>query len=356
MFAVEAIALAASAGLLAAGHPVDAATDGGEPASARPGAGATPAAPAPSRGETPAVNPDDGLPWLDGLRRAAGDQPVFLVRGSDGMIYGRSLDGKVRRDLVRSQAPAPLLDGGLDLIWLREGGNVAVVDLRAKAPKRIAIARAVPTDAALKVQRMAGDDVVTLARNDVCSNEFISIAWYLLRVERYLTDGEEDLETSAKLTGKGWLKANQHREGPTEPASLTPWDDGAASTVALPGVKTKCADGADCKRSIDFGAKGWQLVVAGAAPKKENAAQCFSYSCLLHDPKTNTFASPEDPSKWGPASQVTLASPCGPFLFDASGKRYLTRTRLCDFDHGCREIGGESIGWLPFGPRVEVGY
>jgi hypothetical protein len=314
----------------------------------------------PPTGKAPATLaspvPESGdLSWIEALRQKAHGQAIFLVRGPDGMVFGRSSDGTIRQDLLRSEARFPLLDGGIDLLWLREGTNVSVVDLRAKTPRRIPIARAVPADVSLRVQRMANDEVVSLSRTDVCSDEFISIAWYVTRIERYLVDAEADLDTSAKLIGKAWLKANKDREGPTEPGSLNPWDHGAAAPIVLPGALTKCAEGADCKRSIDFGAKGWQLVVAGATNKDPKVSRCFSYSCLLYDPKTRTFASPEDPGRWGPPDGMA-ARPCGPFLFDSAGKEYLTRSHLCDLDHGCRDAGGEPIGWLPFGPRIEVGY
>lgn len=306
---------------------------------------------------TPASTVPEGADpsWIEALRQKAPGQGIFLVRGPDGMVFGRSADGTSRQDLLRSDARYPLLDGGIDLLWLREGTNVSVVDLRAKAPKRIPIARAVPADVSLRVERMAKDEVVSLSRTDVCSDEFISIAWYVMRIERYLVDAEADLETSAKLIGKAWLKANKSREGPTEPGSLNPWDDGAAAPITMTGALVRCAEGADCKRSIDFGAKGWQLVVAGATNRDANSSRCFSYSCLLYDPKTRTFASPEDSGRWG-APDGRAARPCGPFLFDSAGKQYLTRSHLCDLDHGCRDAGGETIGWLPFGPRIEVGY
>ena len=78
---------------------------------------------------------------------------------------------------------------------------------------------------------------------------------------------------------------------------------------------------------------------------------CRSYSCLLFDPKTKKFSSLAEPQAWKKADEVARGS-CGPVRFDRQGRYYLLGDKVCTVRDGCRDLGGQGIGWLQPGASL----
>jgi hypothetical protein len=247
----------------------------------------------------------------------------------------------------------PLLDGSLELLWLREGRTLDVVDLRAKKPARIHIARGLPESAAFDITRSVEGTPVHIGRPPACPTDVLILLDWLseptLTVDR---EGEPETreDRKARLVGKAWLDANRDRAGGVHPSFFDPWRNGERFVAEIPASMKKCQPGLDCSRMIGFGSTGWQLFIV----QGDNENDCPRFTCLLFDPSNKTFASPLDPLKWGKAESVA-PMPCGTFFFDASGRRYLTAGKVCDLVEGCADIGGEALGWLPTGSWIVIG-
>jgi hypothetical protein len=305
----------------------------------------------------PAQAWDDDTAWIEGLRRRAGDEAVFLVRTSTGTILGRTPSGRIARELVTSDADLPLLDGKLELLWLREDRKLYVVDLREKKPSRILIGRGLPEPAAFWISGTVRDEPIDVSRPPACAMDLgIVLNWVkkpTLRIFReYKPDGEETKEDwKLRLVGQDWLTSNLNREGGSHPRFLDLWKDGEKSTADLPPAVANKGDApGDRSKMIAFGQKGWNLVIAGG----HREGDCYRYNCLIFDPARKWFASPLDPLKWGKPESVAPAR-CGIFYFNASGSHYLGQGKVCGLVGGCVDIAGEGLGWLPTSAWILIG-
>jgi hypothetical protein len=78
---------------------------------------------------------------------------------------------------------------------------------------------------------------------------------------------------------------------------------------------------------------------------------CWHRACLLHDTRTQRFASPLDVTHWERAER-TKPGTCGPFMFDQWEQAFLTDDALCVLVEGCQSLGGSALGWLVPGEIV----
>jgi hypothetical protein len=146
----------------------------------------------------------------------------------------------------------PVLDGSLELLWLREGRTLDVVDLRAPKPTRIHIARALPESAAFGITRRVEGSLVNIGRPPACPTDVvISLEWFgepTLNIDR---EGEPATreDRKARLVGKGWLDANRDRAGGVHPPFLDPWRNGERFVAEIPASMKKCHPGLDCPTS-----------------------------------------------------------------------------------------------------------
>jgi hypothetical protein len=265
------------------------------------------------------------------------------------------------RELIVTATKEPIvLDGALELVWLREAGQLQVVDLRVPAPTRITIGQRVPGKMPLVVDRQVDQKsaYVEATNRDGCiSDALLTLTWDVepeLKVER--EGGELPADRRVKLVGGAWLNANLQRSGGAHPEPLDLGGEGPRATVEM-AVKVRTCDSGDdgCGRTVDFGETGWQLMVVQSEHKsREGIEGCNYLRCLLYDPKrpkTEAFASPLAPLVWKRADAVAPAA-CGSFLFDRSGRFYLSASSVCSVTKGCSDAGGEAIGWLPPGTWI----
>jgi hypothetical protein len=283
-------------------------------------------------------------PWGEQLRALAGAQPVFLARDKAGQLVGRTPDGKVQLPLLPKAPGEVVIDGPSELAWVRSGAGLDVMDLRTPAPALIPIARQMPAGVAWRVAQGPGKPDV--GSDGLCEvDQLVTLHWH--------TDFKLEVEGARarpKVVGKQWLSANEERErGPT-PSHWALTVGKNRVKVELPATVRRCGmRDYLCGSSLPFGSAGWKLVLVEMAEKD----RCRSYKCLLHDPKTKAFASPTNPTKWSKAEDATPGQ-CGVFQLDASRSWYLIGDKVCSATGaGCRELGGDSLGWLP--PALSIG-
>ena len=285
--------------------------------------------------------------WIKELRTRAGDQPVLLVRKPDGAVVGQTPDGKVSLPLITDAPADVLLDPGFELLWLHRKDSVDVVDLRQAKPVAIPIARGLPPDAGFVVSvDDGGDGLRSVFRQPGCERDMVVNLQWLSVPSLELIDKPRGKGTFTKA-GKEWLRANRERGGERRLDLADFAGSGEPSKVTLPPKVAHCFRPGDCGHWLPFGPGGWRLVLTGMQAKD----RCHLHQCLIFDPKTNNFASPVEPKKWGKADEVQQGS-CGPFEFDQAGHFYLSGSKACSVQGGCTDLGGEAIGWMKPGAMV----
>jgi hypothetical protein len=282
--------------------------------------------------------------WVKEVRRRAGDEPIFLMRKSTGEIVGRTATGKVTVPLVASASADVLYDGGLELLWMRSGEQVDVVDLRTPKPAPVTIMRGVPKDLEFTVSVGKGRQIRSVSRPGGCEvDSVVDLQWFdSPKVDFIGKRGAKPL-----LVGKSWLETNHDRAGEPGPEVADFAHHAEASKVPLPAKVGHCERSWECGEWLPFGAEGSRLVLTGMKKKD----RCRQYQCLLYDPGSKLFAAPLDPKRWDKAEALEAGS-CGPFAFDAGGRWYLAGSKICTVKEGCRDLDGQAIGGLPPGPRV----
>jgi hypothetical protein len=143
--------------------------------------------------------------------------------------------------------------------------------------------------------------------------------------------------------GKAWLAEQRTRSARAVEPQLRFLDD----KVSLPQELLDCEDEESCGASVPFGPHGWQLVLV----VDKSGGDCWTRSCLLHNPSSGQFASPPGAAHWDKAERVAVGG-CGPYRFDPSEQAFLAEHMLCVASGQCAELGGEALGWLVPGKTV----
>jgi hypothetical protein len=290
--------------------------------------------------ETPA-SIAEGKPasWLETLLARAGDEPVLLMRQADGTVLARTPSGRIKQTLVSGSPREILFDAALDLLWLRAAERLDVVDLRANVPAAVPIARDLPANARVTISAYwSGHPASVYPRTNCEVDSLISVNW--LETPKLSFEGGKK-SRKVRLVGNAWLQANYERVAEAAPLFVDFEHNGESPLVKLPASVARCEPGSVCGKWMPFGSSGRRIVLAGS----KTSERCRSYSCLLFDPKAQTFSSPNEPEKGSKADQAVPGS-CGPMYFDRAGQHYLLGNKLCSMREGCRDLAGESIGWL----------
>ncbi|MDX2051493.1 MAG: hypothetical protein SFV15_03820 [Polyangiaceae bacterium] len=266
--------------------------------------------------------------------------PVALVLVNRELSV-RTVAGKFSRKLdVR--ADAALFDGARDLVWVRDGDRVSVVDLRLTLPYAIPIIVGLPSAAKFSID-IRGENV---ASPDLCTRDLdVTLVW---KDEPALaTIGWEASEVEPKIVGQKWLRHELRRPALAKAERIT---FGSTQTlVPLAAGLPRCAqEGQKCGLAVAFGKTGWQLVYAGY----DEPEDCAHPRCVLYNPKTRKFSKPYPPFSWGVLSEEVVGG-CGNFRFEPSGRFFLHAGEACSVER-CVDLGGTDLGWL--GANLDVGF
>lgn len=252
----------------------------------------------------------------------------FLVHLESREVVLRSAQGEGKQVLV-PHADAALYQPELELIWFRDQDRFGVVDLRKPGSPANQLGHGMPDEQRLNIER--GMDIAT--PNDGCDLPFVALEWSESpALTAYLTEAP-----ALAIDNQAWLAAELER-----PARARAKKQGFVGTaVRLPKKLTDCDLPKSCGKSAPFGDSGKELVLV----VERAGGDCVERACLLHDPRTRLFATPPKAAQWAAAKDTALGS-CGPYLFDASKHAFLVDRRLCTLEQGCRDLGGEALGWL----------
>ncbi len=287
---------------------------------------------APPPVSAPAAAPAPDVPTHSDTLGPAEQQ--FLVHLESQEVVLLSMAGEGKRVLV-PHANASLYQPALELIWFRHEDRFGVVDLRKPGAPAIWLGHGMPDEHRLSVER--GMEVV--APNDGCDLPFVALEWSESpALTAYLTEAPP-----LGIDNQAWFAAELER--PARARTKKQGFIGAA--VRLPKKLTGCDLPQACGKSAPFGADGKQLVLV----VERTGGDCVVRACLLYDPSSRLFATPPKARKWA-AAQETAPGTCGPYLFDASKSAFLVDHRLCTLEQGCRDLGGEALGWLIPGAKV----
>jgi hypothetical protein len=261
---------------------------------------------------------------------------LFLVHRESREIALRSLSSDAMHVLV-PHADGALYQPELELIWFRDGERFGVIDLRKPVEGPVMLARGMPSEDRFRIER--GSERVRTS--DGCDLPYVSLTWSEAPVlEAFLSEAPE-----LRIEGGAWLAAELAR-----PARAVGQDHAlSGAKLKLPKKAAQCERPVACGASGAFGDGGKLLVLV----REELGGDCIDRACLLYDPGTERFATPPKAEAWG-AAQATAPGSCGPYLFDRTQRWFLVDHRLCSLEQGCRDVGGESLGWLVPGDSVGV--
>jgi hypothetical protein len=261
----------------------------------------------------------------------------FLVRTSEGAIEVRSASAAGRQVLI-PHAQLALYDPALELIWYIEENQLSVFDLRKPADAPVVIVRDMQDMIDVNVARAQH----IVSAEDGCEGPYADLQWSATpKIEPYLSEVEHEFV----IDGRSWLQEQLTR---TERPVLRRSGFDTQKRLRLQKKIMRCDMDDVCGSTVAFGDTGAQLVVIHTV----TGGDCFTQSCLLHDPRSKRFASPLHATEWGPAA-AALRGPCGIYRFDQSKAQYLVGSWLCRVDGGCQHIDGTALGWLE--PGAEVG-
>jgi hypothetical protein len=298
-------------------------------------------------------------PGAGGLARSLATEagaPVILVH-TDAGVVARTADGAWSRTVVAGRFTGVAYDEAMELVWILDGTDLKVLDLRASSASLVPILSKVPFGvfevtgvsnagtAPIDAKEMQGVAILEWGKKpkvtpragtctaDDCGQE---------RIRREVARAAKKV----KIVGKKWLAKQVKRKERTGGA----WYQRTGATpptVTLPAPLDDCEP--PCETAAGFGAGDLLLVIAFHIWESGNA------SCLVHDPTTGRWASPASPHQWTTAAEAQ-ADHCSdfPFSFAADGATYLYGGDVCHLATGCAPLGGEVLGWLDGG--VPVGF
>lgn len=256
------------------------------------------------------------------------------MHADSGELVLRAADSEVASTLAK-HADGALYDPALELLWFRDGDELRVLDLRLSPPQPVVIARGVPA-----INRFSIDHPTGLAETeDNCDLPVISLDW------RSTPSIDCALEPTPNMhiENTAWLQANLKRTA----RDVAERHEFGERKSRLPSKLLHCEDPEACGSTLTLGALGVDLIQV----TQNMGGDCWQRACLMRDPRTGRFATPPKASTWG-AAESTPVGPCGIFLFDGEGRRFLWERLLCAPQHGCEELAGMALGWRVPGDRV----
>jgi hypothetical protein len=266
---------------------------------------------------------------------------LFLVKDVDGnALELRALGSAFKRRLAE-HADLVLYDPKLELVWLRAGDQLSVLDLRespSDGMRPVPIASDVDEAPELVVDR--GGDSIQL-ENGCDLLPILTLHW---DQPPWL---EVDEERSDEIAGHAWLERERTRRSRSPSQRLVlGLDSDEHSRAKLPRARLHCEDKELCGASVSFpGSSHEQLVITD-----QSEGDCQHLQCLLFNPENDTFGTPPVPKSWGSAQSVASGS-CGPYRFNADGSAFLVDDQLCSAG-ACQPLGGTAVGWLEPGTVV----
>jgi hypothetical protein len=304
-----------------------------------------------------AVPPRDVRPVVSEASRApasaARSTPSPALPKRSELFFATTLDGELVLRAVSPTGVAPfsqllardvrgvLYNPELELFWYNDATRLWVIDthLDVGAWQPVLIASNLPQNDRLHVVRGATHYTGPGRISDEAME--LELHWDAAP----WIEGGEDGERLENLDGRAWL--TRERERPVRSVSKADFLR-AERRVKLPSDWTGCQgpDGT-CAAALTFGARGWELVVTN----EDLGGDFLEHECRVHDPLTDTFASPPDGEKWAALSDVA-PGPCGPYLFNHDNDAFLVSDVVCGIGSGCSALEGKGRGWLEPGRIV----
>ncbi|MDB4977147.1 MAG: hypothetical protein JWN48_5488 [Myxococcaceae bacterium] len=262
---------------------------------------------------------------------------AFLVETDDGKLLVRTRAAHDARMLAQN-VDAVLHQPALELVWFRQGEQLAVIDLRQLTAAPVIVASGMPEVSRLSIAHPAE----TSRTNDGCDLPYVALRWAEPPELEALLDDAPALQ----IVNFPWLLEQRTRavRDVPEPHPLGP------PRVRLPAKVASCEERTSCGMTAPFGAQGLQLVQV----LEEMGGDCWMRGCLFRDPVHSRFATPPMGTTWG-AADATTAGPCGPYLFDRAQTAFLVGRKLCKVEGECIELDGDGVGWLRPGSVVGLG-
>jgi len=265
----------------------------------------------------------------------------YLVLGEDLVLSTR---GSTTRRRLAEHPSAALYDAALELVWVRRGGELQVLDLRASALQPISLSGGLPDGGHLEV-RHRHEPFAALQPESTCDHgNVVSLDWST-DPGLEISGSDTPRRLAPSPSGRQWLTAEAAR--PTRALPPRPHFEAATARVSLPAAALRCDDEKLCGSALPLGSSGLELVLV----QSQWGADCNHYACLLHNPATRLFATPPVARAWGEAA-ATAPGTCGPFLFQRDAAWFLVGDELCGPDGHCQALGGRGLGWLWPGPIV----
>ncbi len=263
----------------------------------------------------------------------------FLLLRDTGELTLSTPEGGASRVLERGVVDASY-DPALELVWLQTIDELRVYDLRKPDAESVLIAHGLSGARRLQVDHAQS----RLLPDDGCDLPFVELGWSRQPTLVGMVEEVPDL----RLEGTAWLMAELARPRRDVPRTrLSAFDLRAArARVSLPPGRARCEEPAACGAAVPLPGWGIELVLV----QDQMGEDCWTRSCLLHDPKTDRYATPPLPERWGSVDE-TEAGTCGPFQFDARAQRFLLERSLCSAS-GCRKLPGRAMGWRKPGATV----
>jgi hypothetical protein len=281
----------------------------------------------------------------------AGEPPPVRRRDGRFIVLGaalevRSLEPGIAPITLAAPVEAALYDAALGLVWVQSGGGLGVIDLRAASWAEIPIARGLPPGHHLIIlnERQPG---ATLTPESSCDpNNRLVLEWGprpALRVD----DSVRPTQVALDPRGQRWLL--EHAERPVQSPPQRYHLGLAERRIPLDRAKLDCDQSEECGKALPLPPRGagTELVLV----QSRRGADCNHYACLLHDPRTGTFATPPLGPTWSDASAATRGS-CGLYLFNREEAAYLVGSLVCQSGQLCVASGGAGLGWLEPGPII----
>jgi hypothetical protein len=270
------------------------------------------------------------------------------------LFFARTLEGELVLRAFASTGLAPfnqllardvqhvLYNPELELFWYSDAARLWVIDTHnadASAWQPVLIASHLPQNDRLHVER----DRLHYTGPGRIDDETLELELHW-GAEPWIEGGEGGGRLE-NLDGKAWLARERARPPRSAPAAQFFL---AEHRVALPPGWAGC-QGPDgiCAAALPFGPRGWELVVTN----EDLGGDFLEHACRLHDPATNTFATPPDAPKWASLGDVA-PGPCGPYLFNHENTAFLIADVVCAIGSTCTPLDGQGSGWLEPGAII----
>jgi hypothetical protein len=265
----------------------------------------------------------------------------YLVLGEDLVLFSRG--STTSRRLAERPSDA-LYDAAAELVWVRRGGELQVLDVRANALQPISLFGGLPEGGHFEVRHRQQTFAALQPESSCDHGNVVSLDW-TSDPGLVIFEGGTPRRLAPGVSGRRWLTAEWAR--PSRALLPRSHFESSVSRVSLPKSALRCDDEKLCGSALPLGASGLELVLV----QSQWGADCNHYACLLHNPATKLFATPPVARAWG-AAATTAPGTCGPFLFHRDTAWFLVGNALCGPDGQCQALEGRGLGWLLPGPIV----